>query len=265
MRLRTRAASATASPRAPCAVSVCGGSAGILRLVAAALPRAQVLRRQLTCAIARDVADKEDGGVLGPVEAVEELQAVVVLVGHVLDVLQEAHRRVLVGVAVKAVSYSTSSSFCVGVGAVLVVFAQHGQRFGLVRRLAVLQPLEAVGLHLEDLVEVFLREDGVVRRAILGGGGVGVRARALHERVALLGRVVLAAAEHQVLEQVRVAALAWLDLVSRTGLHDDVQRHHVRIVGWHRDETKAVRQVVDAVRVREKILCGGFPGSLPVA
>ena len=45
-----------------------------------------------------DVAGDDDRAVLGTVPAVEEDLAVGVLVGHVLDVGEEADRRVLVGV-----------------------------------------------------------------------------------------------------------------------------------------------------------------------
>ena len=51
--------------------------------------------------------------------------------------------------------------------AVLVVLAEHGKRFGFVGRLGVFQMLEAIRLHLHDLVEIFFREHGVVRRPIL--------------------------------------------------------------------------------------------------
>jgi hypothetical protein len=56
----------------------------------------------------------------GPVPAVEEDLRVRVLVRHVLDVLQEAHRGVLVGVRVKAASRCTSNSFCIGLALFLL-------------------------------------------------------------------------------------------------------------------------------------------------
>jgi hypothetical protein len=56
-----------------------------------------------------------------------------------------------------------------------------------------------------------------------------------------------------VLEEVREAALAGLDLVARARRDDDVERDEVRVVGRHGDEPQAVRQVVNRVLVREKL------------
>ncbi len=140
-----------------------------------------------------------------------------------------------------------------GVGAVLVVLALHGQRLGLELRLGVLEALEPVGLGLHNRFEVFFGEGRVIDRAVVRGVGVRLGSGALEQLFALLGRVVVAPAKHDVLEEVREAALAGLDLVARARRDDDVERDEVRVVGRNRHETQAVGQVVNRVLVREKL------------
>ena len=63
-------------------------------------------------------------------------------------------------------------SFWSGFGAVLVVLAEDGARFGPEVFLGVAEVHEAVGLELEDGLEVFLGEGHVVVRVVVGGVGV---------------------------------------------------------------------------------------------
>ena len=226
---------------------------GDVGLVVAALPVAPVLLRQRKRALARHVADDDERGVFGPVEAPEELQAVVVLVGHVLDVSEVAHRRVRVGVTAEGRLAQDLVHLGEGVRAVLVVLALDGLGLGLELFGRVLEADEAVGLDLHDLFEVVFRERGVVDRAVVGGIGVRLRARALENLLATFGREVLASAEHYVLEEVCVAAPARLDLVARACGDYDVERDEVRVVGRDCDEPKAVRQVVNRVLVGEEL------------
>ena len=147
----------------------CGGSTGMSGMIAAALPFAPVFVHQRAHCLRLHVAHHHDGGVLRPVVAVEELEAVIVLVGHVLDVFQEAHGGVLVGVAVEG-----------GVVQHLVELAEPGFELFLLyspstARVSVLNSgsayfrcLEAVGLHGEDGRQVFFGEDGVVAGEIVG-------------------------------------------------------------------------------------------------
>ncbi len=91
----------------------------------------------------------------------------------------------------------------------------------------------------------------MIDSTIVGRVGIRIGSGFLQDRVALLPGVMLAAAKHQMLEQVRVTALAFLRLVARSGLHDDVKRHQVRIVRRDRDQPQAVRQIVNVVVVSE--------------
>ena len=56
------------------------------------------------------------------------------------------------------------------------------------------------------------------------------------------------------LEQVREAALARLDLIARAGLNDDVQRNDVRRVRRNRDEAQPVREIMLIVAERKDLL-----------
>jgi hypothetical protein len=56
-----------------------------------------------------------------------------------------------------------------------------------------------------------------------------------------------------VLEEVREAALARLDLVARARLDDDVERDEVRVVGRHRHQPEPVRQVVDSILIGKNL------------
>ena len=93
----------------------------------------------------------------------------------------------------------------------------------------------------------------MINRPVVRRVGVSLGAGGFENRLALFGRVLLAAAKHQVLEKVRVAALPGFDLVARPGLHDDVKRHQIWIIRRYRDQPQAVRQVVNRVVVSEKL------------
>jgi hypothetical protein len=215
---------------------------GHVDLVAAALPRAPVLLDEREDLVGLHVAGHDHGRVLGPVPAVEERLRVLELVGHVLDVLEEAHRRVPVGVRLEGVLALHLDQLLDRVRAVLVVLAEHRARLGLEGLERVVEVLEAVGLDLQDRLEVLPGEGGVVVREVVAREGVLARARLRHDRLVRFGRVRLRAAEHHVLEEVREARLAGLHLVARAGHHRDLQRHDVREAGRHHDHLEAVRE-----------------------
>jgi len=126
--------------------------------------------------------------------------------------------------------------------ALFVVLAQHRARLGLERGFAVFQVLEAVGLDLQHGLQVLPGEGGVVIGEVVAGVGVLARAGLGDDVLVLLRRVGAGAAEHHVLEEVGEARLARLDLVARTGLYRDRQRHQVREAGRHDDDLQAVGQ-----------------------
>src|SRR5262249_39046666 len=68
---------------------------------AASLPGAPVFFDQANRLLGIHVSGDDQRGVLGAVPAIEEQLRVLELVGHVLDVFEEAHRGVLVGVGVE--------------------------------------------------------------------------------------------------------------------------------------------------------------------
>ncbi len=126
------------------------------------------------------------------------------------------------------------------VRAVLVVLAQNRARLGLEVLDGVLEVLKTVRLDLENLLEIGLRERGVVVRVVVGGVGVLPRARLGENRFVLGRRVLLGAAEHHVLEEVSKAGLARLDLVPRPGLHRNLKRDDVRKSCRDDDDLEAV-------------------------
>ena len=187
---------------------------GDLDGVAPALPGAPVLLDEGEDLRRVDVARDDDRRVLGPVPAVEERLRVGELVGHVLDVAEEAHRRVLVGVRREGGLAHRLEQLRHRLRAVLVVLAEDGARLRLERRLGVIEVLEAVRLDLEDLLEVLLGERHVVVRVVVGRVGVLPRAGLRQDRLVGVGRVRLRPAEHHVLEEVGEARLARLHLVA---------------------------------------------------
>ncbi len=210
--------------------------------VRALLPPAPVLLDEREDRLGLHVPGDDDRRVLGTVPAVEEGLRVRVLVGHVLDVLEEAHRRVLVRVDLEGLVARDLVDLLDRVRAVLVVLAENGARLGLERRLVVREVLEPVGLDLQHRLEVFLRERRVVVRVVVRRVGVLLGARARHDRLVLLRRVLLRPAKHHVLEEVGEAGLAGLDLVPRARLHGDLERDDVRKSRGHDDHLQPVRK-----------------------
>ena len=222
-----------------------GRLGGDLDRLVAGLPVRIVLLGQGEDLVRVDVADHQHLDVTRPVEPVEELAAVLVLVGHGLDVGQEAHGGVLVGVLVEGQRAQLLEQRQERPGGVLVVLAQDRQRLGAEVGLRVLEVDEPVALEVHHLLELGRRADDVVVGPVVGGEGVRVRAHLLEGVVVLLRRVLLGAPEHDVLEEVGEAAVAGLDLLARPGPDD-------RVVG---DDARAVeRDDVDHQPVVEGLL-----------
>ena len=200
------------------------------------------------------VARDDDRAVLRAVPAVEERLAVVVLVRHVLDVGQEADRRVLVGVRrVRLVLHRLVEDQERRRGA-LVVLAQDGPRLLLEGRLVVLEVPEAVGLDLDDRRQRRGRDGHVVAGPVVGREGVGVGAERLQDVVVLRLRVALRPAEHHVLEEVGEAREPWLHLVARAGADHRVVGDDPRRVERDREHGQAVVERRPADREREDLL-----------
>ena len=196
------------------------GSAGIVTGAAPPLFHPpQVPLHQRHHLLRRHVARDDDRRVLRPIPPLEEHLRIGVLVRHVLDVVDEAHRGVLVRVALIETVALHFEQLLGRVGGVLVVFAENGPRFGLEVGFRIRQVLEDVGVEADDLFEVFLGERRVVRRAIVARARVFAGARLAHDLAVFFGRRVRRATEHQVFEEVREARLAGLDLVARPDLH----------------------------------------------
>ena len=142
----------------------------------------------------------------------------------------------------KALSRCTSISFWIGL-ALFLLYSPSTARDSVLKRLdRVVEVLEAVGLDLQDRLEVLAGESHVVVGEVVAGEGVLARAGLRQDRLVGLRRVGLRAAEHHVLEEVREARLARLDLVARAGLDRDLQRHDVGEAGRDHDHAQAVRQ-----------------------
>ena len=227
-----------------------------LRLEPAARPAAVVLAGEPLELVLVEVAHHDDDAVLGPVVAVVELQAVVVVVGHVPDVLQEPDGRVLVRMRrVREVVQGLAQQRH-RVREVQVVFAEDGAGLGAEVLLGVAQVAEAVGFEIDDGLQ------GVRARHDVVGGPVGGRERvrvgpdALDHRVVGLGGVPLGAAEHHVLEEVRVAGEARLDLVPRAGAHHRVVGHDAGAVVVDPDHREPVVELEGGDGEREDLAAG---------
>ena len=62
------------------------------------------------------------------------------------------------------------------------------------------------------------------------------------------------AAEHQVFEQVREPGVARLHFIARPGLHHDVDRDDVGVIGRNGDQAQTVRQVFLRILVGKYLL-----------
>ena len=225
-----------------------------LRRVVAALPVAEVFPHHRQHLIVLHVADDDDGDILRAIVTLVELQAVLVLVRHVLDVFDEAHRGVFVGVLLESRRAQDFKNLLRRIRAVLIKLAEHGLRLRLVSVGRILEMLEIISVEFHDLVEVFFGEDFVKDGAVVRRVGVIFRTGAFQNRIALFRRVVLAAAKHQVLEEVRVAALARLDLIARACANDRIDRDEIRKVRRDGNQVQPVRQFVNRVLVRKNFL-----------
>ncbi len=187
-----------------------------------------------------DVARDDDRRVLGPVPAPEELTRVFELVRHVFDVREEAHRRVLVGVPGECVLALHLDELVQRIGAVLVVFAEHGPGLGLEVLFGIGEVHEPVGLNLKHRLQVFPGECDVVVRVVVGGVGVLAGARPGDDLLVAMRRVAFGAAEHHVFEEVCEPGLPRLDLVPRARLDRDLQRNQVREPRRDDDDLEAI-------------------------
>ena len=160
------------------------------------------------------------------------------MVRHVLDVLEQADRRVLVRVRRVGEVVQPLAQQRHRIREVQVVLAEDGARLGAKVVLAVAQVPEAVRFQIHDRLQSVRAGDDVVGRPVAGGERVRVGPDPLDHRVVGLGRVLLGAPEHHVLEEVGVPGEAGLHLVPRPGAHH-------RVVG---DDAGAV--VVDAYHLQ---------------
>ena len=226
---------------------------GNIRNVVAAFPGAEIFLDHRKRVVVLHIAHQNNGRVLRPVVTTVELQAVIVLIRHVLDVFDKAHRGVRIGVALIRGRPQHFEKLFFRRGAVLVELAEHRLGFCLVAVLWIFQMLKPIGFQFQNLIEVVFGKDFVIDGAIVAGVSVVVRAGFLQNLVALVRVVMFAAAKHQMLEQVRVTALALFRFVARAGLHDDLQGHQVRIIRGHGDHPQTIWQIVNRVIVSESL------------
>ena len=186
------------------------------------------------------VPGDDDRRVLGPVPTLEEHLRVRVLVGHVLDVPDEAHRRVLVGVGLVEAIALHFVQLLGRIGRVPVVFAEDRPRFGLEIGFRHRQVLKHVRVETDDRFQLFFGECRVVACAIVAGAGIVAGPGFAHHLTELRGRRVRRPPEHQMLEEMREARLARLDFVARPDLHGDLNADQIGKSGRHDDHLQAV-------------------------
>ena len=148
-----------------------------------------------------------------------------------------------------------------GVGGALLVLAEDGAGLGAEGGVVVVEVLEAVRLVLDDGGQRLGRPVQVVHGHVELRVRIGVEAQPGDRCVVVLGGVLLRAAEHHVLEEVRVAGAARLGLVAASDAHQRVVGDQAwRVVG-DEDQPQAVSQDVRLGRERECLgRCGGRGG-----
>ncbi len=171
-----------------------------------------------------DVADEDEGGVVGRVPGAVEGAAV--LGGEVEDVVHPPDGGVVVGVDAEGVGPELlgDGPLDVVLDAVAALVGDHLllARDGLLAEHEVVHPLGLQAHHEGELVG---RDVLVVVGPVVPGGGVGLGAGALEELVEAARGEVLRLVEHQVFEEVGDARLA-LPLVPRPHAEPRVVRHH---------------------------------------
>ena len=210
--------------------------------------------------VGRHVAGDEQRRVLGAVVAAEKVLCVGVALGHLLDVREEAHRRVAVRVGRERRLALRLEQPLDRVGEVLVVLAQHRARLGAERVLGVRQVLEAVALDAHHLGQRVAEERRVVDRPVVGGVGVLVGPGLREDALVVGGGDRLGPAKHHVLEKVREAAAAGLDLVAAAGADDELERDDFGQAGRDDHHAQPVRQVAHDGLERERARGAGRGG-----
>ena len=142
---------------------------GNCTFVFTAFPVSEVFPGQIVDLFGGNVSYHDDGAVCWLVKAVEELEGVLVLVGHVNDVLEEAHGGVFVGVGVECGIEGGLVDAGVGTGVVLGVFALDRAGFGFEVVFGVVEVHESVGLKLEHELEHAGVAGHMIEGSVLGG------------------------------------------------------------------------------------------------
>ena len=174
--------------------------------------------------------------------------------GHGLDVGQQPDGRVLVGMEQEGAVVQALAEQRDRVREVEVVLAQDRAGLRAVVGFRVLQVEEAVRLDLDDRLERVGARHDVVGRPVVGRERVRVGPHPLDHGVVGLGRIALRAAEHHVLEEVRVAGESRLHLVARSGAHHRVVRHDARAVVLDAEHPQPVVQLEGGHRERKDVV-----------
>ena len=211
-----------------------------LRRLVAGLPRRVMLLDQREGRVGVDVAGDDDHAIVGAIVATEELARILVLGRHRLDVLDQAHRGVTVGVDVVGRLAQGLVGDEEGARAVLAVFAIDRAGLGLEPLFVIVEVHEAIGLELDDGREVVAGDVELIDGHVGRGVGVGVGAQASHDFVVEVGGVLLGPAEHHVFEEVGEAGRALLVLVAGAGSHDRAVGDQARGRGRDHDDLQPI-------------------------
>src|ERR1700694_1465080 len=146
--------------------------AGNLGNIAAMLPLAKISLYHPHGIIALYAANHDNRRVLGTVVALIKLQAVIILVGHIFDVFDEAHRGVGISVTLIGGGEQYFITLLFRISAVLVEFAEHRFSFCLVSVLRIFQTLKTICFEFENFIEVVFGKHLVINGAIVGRVGI---------------------------------------------------------------------------------------------
>ena len=180
--------------------------------------------------------------------------AIFVFVRHVFDILDETHRRVFVCVGCESFIPENFEKLVDRIGAVFVVFTENREGLSFVVGFGIFQMLETVGFDLQNPLEILRGKQRVVNGPIVGGVGVGLRARLFHDGIALFGSEILTASKHHVLEEMSETAFTRLNFISGTGPDNNVKGDKIFVLGRDGDEGQPVGEFVCGIRIGKKLI-----------
>ena len=179
------------------------------------------------------IADDNHRAIFRAVKPVEEFQTVFVLVRHIFNVGEEPHGRVFIRVRCEGGVLEFFEHRLKRDGIILIILAENRPRLRLESLFRIFEIHEPVAFNVRQGFEGIGACDNMVAGPVVGGESVGIGAEPLQDIVVFICRIFYRAAEHTMLEEMREARVAGLDLIARTGSHNGIIRDKPRAVEWN--------------------------------